>query len=229
MQALQSRIDWLERELSQYQSPARQASQDVSSEIAPVQAAEVDNFLDPIDDLTNVIGRLNVSEDGQTSYFGPRSNFNLSQHLNRPTDVSVSTNVPVHLVTGISAALQDQLLDIYWTWQNPWNYLVHKARFLQELHSSPGRYCSPLMLHAILSLAARFSDDIELRTDPSDPDTAGCRLAEEAKKLLYHEMETPTVSTVGATMVLSMREMAVDKEAVGWTYAGITLLPLLKA
>ncbi|KAF5689705.1 Nit-4-like protein [Fusarium circinatum] len=74
---------------------------------------------------------------------------------------------------------------------------------------------------AILALAARYSDRIELRSDPLDQNTAGNALAEQAKMILFYESQAPKVTTVQATALLGLREIATDKEALGWMYCGM--------
>lgn len=122
---------------------------------------------------------------------------------------------------GISHELRDHLLDLYWKWQNPWQYLVHPKAFCEALQIGfYSDYLTPLMLNCVLALAARYSDRSETRTDPTDPATAGNALAEQAKALLQVELEHPTTSTVVSLAVLALREMSVNKEALGWTYIG---------
>lgn len=121
----------------------------------------------------------------------------------------------------VSEELRDHLLDVFWSWQNAWQYIVVKDMFIQDLNNpSGGQYASPLLLSAILALSARYSDRPELRTDPSDPNTAGDALAEQAKMGLFYETQAPTITTVQAALLLSLRETATDKESLGWLYCG---------
>lgn len=188
------------------------------------------NRRDPVDDLTNMYGRLDIAEDGHLRYFGASSYFNM---LNRPQyDGSTanplhpslsSTPFPSHtpISTDISNEVQDHLLGLYWKWQNPWQYLVHKDAFCRALQKGRhDEYCTPLLLHSVLALAARYSDDVSLRTDPLDANTAGNALHQKAKVILQSETEHPTVSTVVSLALLALREMSTNKEAIGWTYIG---------
>lgn len=101
-------------------------------------------------------------------------------------------------------------------------YFVHKKRFLEELKSPGGNYCSSLLLTSVLALASRFSDRVEIRTVPDDPNTAGDELAEKARVLLSQEFESPSLSTVAAALIIAVRQMTVNKDYLGWTYAGIS-------
>ncbi|KAB2575925.1 Nitrogen assimilation transcription factor nirA [Lasiodiplodia theobromae] len=123
--------------------------------------------------------------------------------------------------------MRDHLLDLFWTWQNSWQRLVSRDQFLHDLHTCPsfpmGNFSSPALLSAIYALASRYSDAPELRTDPNDAATAGDAFAAEAKQMVMHEYETPTAATIQATALLSVREAAVDKEALGWMYCGMAV------
>jgi hypothetical protein len=181
-------------------------------------------------DISDRLGDLKVGEDGQVHYFGSRSNFSLLK--TRPV---ASSTISVYeleqqaadtldrlgLRVKVSNELRDHLLAIFWTWQNTWQYIVVKDLFIGDLYGDKsGQYASPLLLSAVLALAARYSDRTELRTDPLDPNTAGNLLAEQAKMLLFYESQAPKVTTIQAAALLSLRETATNKEALGWMYCG---------
>lgn len=186
---------------------------------------------DPMSEMTGLIGRLAIVDDGQLHYFGSQSSLNLPRG---PTQHTASQEPLLKMQTqGLSAAaqlgnlvsipieLQEHLLDLYWRWQNPWNYIVHKGAFLKSWRSlDDGRYCSPLLLSAIFAIAARFSDRVELRTVADDPSTAGNAFCEQAKILLLYESEAPSVTTVQAAAILALRIMSDGREALGWLYCG---------
>ena len=118
--------------------------------------------------------------------------------------------------------LQDHLLNLFWRWQNAWQYVVHKQTFLQDRHNGiAARYHSPLLLSAILALSSRYSDRPETRTHPNDANTAGDLYQRRAKLMLHYECEAPTTSTVQAAVLIALREFAVNKEASAWLYMGM--------
>lgn len=127
----------------------------------------------------------------------------------------------------ITDELQNHLLDLYWRWQNPWNYVIHKSAFLRSFRGEDnGKSCSPLLLCSIFAIAARYSDRPELRSVPDDPNTAGDAFCEQAKILMLYEAEAPTITTVQAACLLALRIMSDGKEALGWLYAGMYAGPL---
>jgi hypothetical protein len=185
------------------------------------------------EDVADLVGRLNLGDDGELRYFGSPSNFTL---LHGPTNGACVPTSPDAISKAISAPymlyqegfipldLQLHLLDLFWTWQNTWQYVVHKRAFMSEFDAGTrGRYCTPLLLLAILSLSSRYSDWPEARTDPQDPNTAGEAFANQAKELLFREIETPTVPTVQAAVLLALREYAVNAETSAWVYIGMAV------
>jgi hypothetical protein len=185
------------------------------------------------EDVADLVGRLNLGDDGELRYFGSPSNFTL---LHGPTngarilinsdaiDEALQAPQALYREEYIPPNLQSHLLDLFWTWQNTWQYVVHKRAFMSEFDAGTcGRYCTPLLLLAILSLSSRYSDWPETRTDPQDANTAGEAFANQAKELLFHEIETPTVPTVQAAVLLALREYAVNAETSAWVYIGMAV------
>jgi hypothetical protein len=181
-------------------------------------------------EIVHKYGNLTLDDNGQLSYFGPQSNFNLlhsyMDHRDRPSIPNVHDHGSPQrdCITPdiwIPLELQEHLLDLYFCWQNPRFYLIEKEVFLRDFHSTDRtRYCTRLLLLAIFSVAARYSDRIEVRSNPADPNTAGDEYAQSAKALLLNDCEKPTITTVQAAGLLAIRWMAENKEPGGWLYTG---------
>uniref|UniRef100_A0A0D2XFA3 Xylanolytic transcriptional activator regulatory domain-containing protein n=1 Tax=Fusarium oxysporum (strain Fo5176) TaxID=660025 RepID=A0A0D2XFA3_FUSOF len=235
VEALQERIRTLEAQLERFQSDAGpqdrgplNATEESHSNSEGDSIPDDSSYRSPIRDISDRLGALNIGEDGQIHYFGSRSNFSLLK--NSPVASSTvssrelqkqaaDTLDQLNLRVEVSDELRNHLLDLFWSWQNTWQYLVVKELFLEDLYiTQSGRYASPLLLSAVLALAARYSDRVELRSDPLDQNTAGNPLAEQAKMILFYESQAPKVTTVQATALLGLREIATDKEALGWMY-----------
>ena len=185
----------------------------------------------PLSDLTGLVGRLNVTDDGQVHYFGSQSSYNLVREPLRETDPhepslkaqmqGLVAAAQLGKTVNITDELQNHLLDLYWRWQNPWNYVIHKGAFLKSFRGEDdGSHCSPLLLCSIFAIAARYSDRTELRSVPDDPSTAGDAFCEHAKILMLYEAGAPTITTVQAACLLGLRIMSDGKEALGWLYSG---------
>jgi hypothetical protein len=170
-----------------------------------------------IDELTESFeGRLafeeslNFEKDGELRYFGPTSGrlqFQSSSALHAEETVpSIADCDRADAVTaknGISEYIQDHLIGLYFTWEHPW-FSVVDERLFRDGMSSGGRYWSPLLHFSILALGSRFTDRVDVRSDPSDPNTAGKLFLEHAKNYLHKEMETPSLTTIQALAILGM-------------------------
>lgn len=187
---------------------------------------------DSIDEITDVLGSFAIGDAGEMRYFGPRSNFNLIQDKDFSQDISslgarltgVQSAQCAYGASHVSDELRDHLLDLFWRWQNSWQYLVPRESFLRDLYvERSSRFCTPLLLTAIFALSSRYSDRVEVRTDPNDPNTAGNLFAAQAKSMLWCECEAPTTSTVQAAGLLALQSCSVDKESLGWTFCGMAI------
>lgn len=74
---------------------------------------------------------------------------------------------------------------------------------------------------AILALASQWCDLPSLRSDPSDPHTAGNAFFDLAKDLLDADFEKPSITTVQALSLMASRESACGRDVRGWLYNGI--------
>ncbi len=205
--------------------------QEFQSTIPPAERTDPEASADgdPVGDLIDTVGQLSIAEDGQLRYFGAPSYFNLLRSAPHVTTTSPEQDnhgrdIPIpgnYLDIGLSLQSQKHLLDLYWRWQNPWQYLVHRTAFSRAVERGIyDDYCTPLLLRCILSLAARYCDHPAARLDPGDGNTAGELLAIQAKDILSIEIEHPSTSTAAALAIMALREMSVNKESLGWTYIG---------
>lgn len=238
VESLQAHIAVLERQLAELGEKVSrlESGQNVrvdsvpKSPGTPVETKKSD-LRDPIEELTQRAGRLNIGEDGQLRYFGAQSNYHLVHGpIYNEATASIQDLQDIGLVTAgllgkavnVSQELQNHLLELYWRWQNPWLYMIHKESFMSDYRNGGrGKFCSPVLLYAIFALSSRYSDRVEVRSDPEDPHSAGNGFAEQAKILLQHECEAPTTTTVQAASLLSLRWMSENKESLGWLYIGM--------
>ncbi|KAF5239067.1 hypothetical protein FAUST_5161 [Fusarium austroamericanum] len=238
--ALEARVASLEKQLAMHaRHPESPDSMDncgpVDEEAVPpttdpsLSLAPVDSAPDEMDELTNSLGCFTLGEIGELRYFGASSNFSIiSNHaIKIPSSLQARNR-------GIEAArtmpgffeptdqLRDELLTIFWKWQNSWQYIVPRELFVRDLYvDHAGRYCTPLLLSAILAFCSRYSRRLELRTDPDDANTAGEAFAAQAKTMLHHEYDAPTTSTVQAAALLGLYWASIDNEGLGFMYIGM--------
>jgi hypothetical protein len=99
---------------------------------------------------------------------------------------------------------------------------VPQESFLHDLYTGKTRSsCTPLLLYAILALASRYSDRLEVRTDPKNANTAGAAFAAHVSTMLHHEIQAPTTSTIQATALYGLYVNSTDNESLAWLYAGM--------
>ncbi|PWY77892.1 hypothetical protein BO83DRAFT_387083 [Aspergillus eucalypticola CBS 122712] len=186
IQALNARI-FLELQLAHYQPQGRGIISEITHQLQS-QDDKVGNkdisgaqsqYLDPIDDITDVLGGLSIEEGDQPRYFGSRSNLSFMERQGaKPFTFRQNPNPPLQPI------------------DNPWQNLVYQKVFLRSLEARlDDGYCAPLLLHSMLALAARYSDDPKVRTVPNGSSTAGDGLSQKAQALLFEEIKAPRVST----------------------------------
>lgn len=90
----------------------------------------------------------------------------------------------------IAEAVQEALLAKFWTWQNSWQYIVHEGAWNWSREVQDNDYCTPVLLYAILAVAARYSDEPDDHST-HDPRTAGTFFSSKAKQLIFEEIEAP--------------------------------------
>ena len=109
---------------------------------------------------------------------------------------------PNALLSQIDEDLQAELIDLYFTWQNPWFPVLDESLFRTHLQQGSGQYFSPLLLTCVLAAGSRFSRRNEIRTNPLDPDTAGDQLVAEAEVLLHFDLKSPSLTTIQAVAIM---------------------------
>ncbi len=246
VKALEARVESLEKRLKQLGEPTQSFEPEIDLDFddneiqqgvpipiiaCPISPTE-DQAREPVEELADILGRFNIGDGGEVCYFGSRSNFNLLRGSMTNTLSSYrvrkrgyeAAQRQVGLVD-VTPDLQDHLLDLFWRWQNTWQFIISEPLFKRDLNKNSGsfsaKFYSPLLLSAIFALASRYSDRPEVRTNPDHPVTAGDKFAAQAKVMLQYECEAPTTLTVQATALLALRETALDKEALGWMYCGM--------
>ncbi|KAI1625202.1 fungal-specific transcription factor domain-containing protein [Exophiala viscosa] len=111
--------------------------------------------------------------------------------------------------------LVQHLLSLYFCWEYPVFASLSREHFLLDFNSGRGRYCSPLLVNAILALGARFSDIPEAWKDRHSPETAGDQFYEEAQRLLGVE-DVPTLTKIQALGLMSLRQASRGNDASAW-------------
>ncbi|KAH6713724.1 putative C6 transcription factor [Leptodontidium sp. MPI-SDFR-AT-0119] len=216
---LEDRINLLEKALEFHsldveQSPGTFASSPYN------RSKEVEGTL-------TVEASLNFDQDGEFRYFGPSSGrlqFQTDPVETSGTGANISEkNQLIKSVmkdNQVSTELKDHLLDLYFAWEQPWCWVVNE-RLFRESEKDGGRFCNPLLLNSILAIASRFTDRVEVRSDPSDPNTAGSLFFDNTQVLLHYDLKWPTITTIQSLSIMGTMYVAVGADAAGWLHQGM--------
>ncbi|KAJ5279016.1 fungal-specific transcription factor domain-containing protein [Penicillium angulare] len=185
--------------------------------------------------LSNRMGSLQIGTDGNVRYYGPTSHFNL---LRMPTPDNLTVHRTVRkdgqdilnrLSIGkhVPKELENHLLNLYFTWQNPAIDVVDRgmyqmARQQWQDHMEDTPYYSEALTNAMCCLGAAF----EPRYHPefiTYPKSVADFFADRAKALLDIELDSPSVATIQAMVVLSGHDIGCKRDSRGWLYSGMAM------
>jgi len=130
--------------------------------------------------------------------------------------------VPAAAWTGITddANLVKHLLALYFCWEYPTFASLSKEHFLRDFQDGIDRYCSPILVNALLALGCRFSSQPNTRANPNDPYTSGDHFFKECLRLFYLEDDHRSLTTIQALGIMSIREASCGRDSESWYYAG---------
>ncbi|KAI1765794.1 fungal-specific transcription factor domain-containing protein [Hypoxylon sp. FL1150] len=118
------------------------------------------------------------------------------------------------------ANLVSHLLALYFCWEYPTFASLSKEHFMKDFLNGTHRYCSPILVNALLALGCRFSTKPNTRANPSDARTAGDHFFQEALRLFYRENNHHSLTTIQALGIMSIREASCGRDSESWYYAG---------
>jgi hypothetical protein len=116
--------------------------------------------------------------------------------------------------------LVQHLLALYFCWEYPTFASLSKEHFLRDFQDGRHRYCSPILVNALLALGCRFSTQPMTRANPSDPYTSGDHFFKESQRLLHQETDHHSLTTIQALGIMSIREASCGRDSESWYFAG---------
>lgn len=190
--------------------------------------------------LSGKMGQLRL-EDGSQRYIGGTSNLiHLAEGVEMDEDFMAVANAdeyaqledPIVSWTTVTKdpELITHLINMYFVWHYTFFTTLPKNLFYRDflLGNPPGengrKYCTPLLVNAILALGCHFTSLPGARANRDDSTTAGDHFFKEAKRLIMEndEHEKPRMATVQALALMSVREAGCGREAKGWVYSGMS-------
>lgn len=111
------------------------------------------------------------------------------------------------------------MLALYFCWEYPTFASLSKEQFLLDYSSGRRRYCSSLLVNALLALGCRFSSLPASEADPLSPYSSGQHFFEEALRQLRKESDHHSLPTIQALGIMSIRQASSGHIAEGVCFA----------
>jgi hypothetical protein len=196
-------------------------------------ALEVRDSDEMMDQLSARMGSFQIAEDGQLRYFGATSNLHILHNgvssLSRTPTRSVRIEGAAALESAgwaqeVSADFEEHLEKLYFTWEDPAIHVVDKDMYYKEKEKyERGQdgisYYSETLKNAICAIGANLTP----RSRQGLPEPVPEFFSHRAKTLLDIEMDSPSVATVQALVIMSASEAAFTRDARGWIYSGMAV------
>ena len=175
-------------------------------------------------DLSMLLGKPALTPAGDSCYFDPATNRSLLPDEDHYAGAHMAANQDTPKPDTWTTVTQDvgfvqRLLDLYFRWSHTFYVIFSRECFYKDFRSGRDKYCSPLLVNAILAYACHYTDEPAGRVDPENPRTAGDHFFDEARRLLYQD-ETPSLTTTQALCVMAMREPSAGRDSTGFMYMG---------
>ncbi|KAH7191427.1 fungal-specific transcription factor domain-containing protein [Fusarium oxysporum] len=116
--------------------------------------------------------------------------------------------------------LAQHLLALYFCWEYPTLASLCKEHFLRDFRDGRHRYCSPLLVNALLALGCRFSTHPMTRANVEDSHSAGDHFFKESQRLFDQETDHHSLTTIQALGIMSIREASCGRGSESRYYAG---------
>ncbi|KAM0251931.1 hypothetical protein ACHAQJ_007946 [Trichoderma viride] len=155
-----------------------------------------------------------ISDSGMPRYRG------LEQVLSNMIEPEMKT--PPQSWTDITSDINlvQHLLALYFCWEYPTFASLSKEHFMQDFQNGRHRYCSQILVNALMALGCRFSVHPMTRANPNDPCSSGDHFFKESQRLLIEETDHHTLTTIQALGIMSIREASSGRNSESWYYAG---------
>ncbi|RAH46698.1 uncharacterized protein BO95DRAFT_360903 [Aspergillus brunneoviolaceus CBS 621.78] len=180
-------------------------------------------------------GRLQVMHDGQLRYYGSTSNLNLLDILVGVTP-PCSTNAQkgahevlksAELDAPVDETFEQHLLKLYFTWQDPCLHVVDEQVFWRSrAHNLDDDLDTPYYSFTLVNAMCAIGAAYEPRYHPSlvtFPRSLAEFFGDRAKVLLELELESPSLATVQALVILGGYEASCTRDTRGWLYSGMAM------
>ncbi|PVI00758.1 hypothetical protein DM02DRAFT_671756 [Periconia macrospinosa] len=185
-----------------------------------------------IDDVSSMIWKMKISDDGVSSFVGPSGNFCFpsarspspvpntvqsaqSTHNSNPmtAERDLMTSVPEYQETPGSVSA---LLALFSRYINSVHHFLDDDTLTTVVSVSQPKPNYALLRNAVLAAAALFSDDPRIREQVSSSYAEAA-----AADVLRCSRDYPSVMTLQALTILGWRELGLENENEAWLYNGM--------
>jgi hypothetical protein len=168
--------------------------------------------------LSGVLDTFSVktsTKPGEARQYGHTSNLHL---LAEEPESRISELMRPGSWTSVTedSGLVQHLINVYLSWGHPLYTLFSEELFMHGMEDRKVKYCTPLLVNAVLALGCHFSDRPEARADPSDPSSIGDHFFAEAERL-FREDSRPCLTTVQALGLMSLQQAMNNRDSSGWS------------
>ncbi|KAH9205705.1 putative nitrogen assimilation transcription factor nit-4 [Leptodontidium sp. 2 PMI_412] len=185
-----------------------------------------------ISQISERMGSLQVTEDGEFRYFGATSNLNLLDEVLQQNHFETEPirsrgrerEDNARLSQHVDSALIAHLISLYFAWQDPAFHVVDRRMYeekrkLYESGTDDSTFYSETLTHSMCALGALY----ETRRHPHLPAPLSEFFSAKAKIWLEVELDSPRVATIQALVIMSSYEAACTRDARGWLYSGMSM------
>jgi hypothetical protein len=100
---------------------------------------------------------------------------------------------------------------LYFSWEHPLFTSLSREHFMNDFHQGNHRFCSPLLVNAMLALGSCWDEQTNLQSKLTDVNAHGDRFFEESVRLLGEEVDRRSLSTVQALGIMASGRSTVDE------------------
>ena len=111
------------------------------------------------------------------------------------------------------AEFVDHLLNLYFSWSHPFFCFFSKDHFLRDMARGSTKYCSAMLVNAVLSVACQYSDR------PAARDRAGDYFFSEAQRHAEN-IGAADLTAVQAMAVMAVREGSAGRDHISYRLCG---------
>jgi hypothetical protein len=143
---------------------------------------------------------------------------NASQHIDECAgiDDSIQGVEPWTEMT-TDTALVDHLISLYFCWEYPIFATLSRQHFIADYHSGRRRYCSSLLINAVLAIGYQLSSGA---ARSSEGTFSANHFFKEAERLLEHGQADPSMTTIQALGLMSIFEASQGRSEQSAFYSG---------